>query len=107
VIYIVIVLVVAVGGSVLFGAWHIHEETAPGERPSMAAARRVVRQSRLMANGDLCICGGTLEPNGQVSRRYGTLLGCSECPRRWTGDGRRVVQAAPRPRPRTRRTPVG
>jgi hypothetical protein len=95
--YIFIGLIAVILVAVSLGGWHVHSETIPGQRPSMAAARRVVRQSRLMASGDLCECGGVLAPNGQVSERFGDLLGCSDCPRRWTADGRRVIRVT-RPR---------
>jgi len=103
--YLVIILIVAVivGGSILLGARHVYHESGPGVRPSLAAARRSIRQSRMIASGDVCVCGGTLQPSSRVSGRYGTLLGCTGCRRSWSEDGRRVVVRRPvrRARPST------
>lgn len=98
--YLIIGLIIVVGGLALFGAWHIREENSPGERPSMVAARRTMRQSRLVASTDQCVCGGTLQPTGLVSDKFGALQGCDGCHRTWTEDGRTVVRRrVRRPRP--------
>ena len=91
-LYVVGAIIIAVGGSVVFGVYHITHESGPGERPSMRSARLAVRQSRLMASGDLCLCGGTLGAPDVASERYGPLRGCSGCGRYWTEDGRRTVR---------------
>lgn len=96
-VYVVIVLIVVVGGAILLGAQHVMRENSPGTRPSLIAARRVVRQSRGVG-GELCVCGGTLQATDEVSERYGALLGCTGCRRAWTADGSKVVR-----RPRSRR----
>jgi hypothetical protein len=97
--YVWAVIIIAVGGSIAFGAYHIHHENQPGERPSMRAARQIVRGSRMVASGDLCLCGGTLGDMGQSSPKFGALLNCSGCARSWTADGRRVVRRRPRVAP--------
>lgn len=98
--YVVIIIIVVVGGAIALGAQHIRHENSPGDRPSLFAARRAVRQSRMMASGELCVCGGTLQPTGIVSDRFGALLSCSGCRRAWTEDGRKVVRRQiRRPRP--------
>ncbi|HEY5359940.1 MAG TPA: hypothetical protein VIJ82_20020 [Streptosporangiaceae bacterium] len=89
--YLVIGLIVVVGGAIVLGALLVRHENSPGTRPSLTAARRVIRQSRTVT-GDLCVCGGTLQPTGEISERFGGLLGCSSCRRRWTEDGRKVVR---------------
>jgi hypothetical protein len=90
-LYVVGAIIIAVGGSVVFGVYHITHENGPGERPSMQSARLAVRQARL-ASGDLCLCGGTLGAAEVASPRYGSLRGCSGCGRYWTEDGRRVIR---------------
>jgi hypothetical protein len=90
--YVIIGLIVVVGGAVLFGAHHVHEESSPGSRPSMIAARRAMRQSRMVASSDQCVCGGTLQPIDVVSDRFGTLQGCDGCHRAWSEDGRTTVR---------------
>jgi hypothetical protein len=89
--YVFIILVIVVGGAAFLGAQHVRHENGPGSRPSMFAARRTVRQSRL-ADSDLCVCGGTLRPSGVVSEQFGTLLSCTGCRRAWTEDGRTMVR---------------
>jgi hypothetical protein len=89
--YVVIGLIVVVGGSIVFGILHVRHESSPGPRPSLTAARRDLRQSRSVT-GDLCVCGGTLQPTGEISAKYGVLQGCGSCRRRWTEDGRKVVR---------------
>jgi hypothetical protein len=96
-VYVVIGIIVVVGGSLLFGAIHIRQENSPGSPPSLIAARRTVRQAR-MASGELCVCGGTLRPTGQVSDRFGALLGCTGCRRWWTEDGRKTIVRRRQPR---------
>ena len=101
--YLVIGIIVVVGGAIGLGARHVQHETSPGPRPSLVAARRVVRRSRSIS-GELCVCGGTLRASGDVSARYGALQGCTNCRRSWTEDGRKVVRRKiPRPRPGARR----
>jgi hypothetical protein len=106
---IIIVGIVAVGGSLLFGAYHVREENSAGERPSMVAARRTMRQSRLVASSDQCTCGGVLQPTGLVSEQFGTLQACDGCRRTWSEDGRTALRSrrirAPRPSYRRRHTP--
>jgi hypothetical protein len=73
---------------------HSRHETRLEPRPSLAAARRAMGRSRLVASvpdGE-CPCGGMVGPTGTVSARYGQLLGCTSCSRTWTGDGRRVIR---------------
>jgi hypothetical protein len=94
---LVTVLIVVVGGAAGLGFWVVHEENRPGERPVpiiMRRGRKVVRKTLV---GDSCSCGGTLEESGVVSPRFGELLRCTSCRRRWTVDGRRVM-ARRRPR---------
>lgn len=91
-LYVVGIIVIAVGGSVVFGVYHVTHESGPGERPSLRSARLAVRQSRLVASGDLCLCGGTLGEPEVATDRYGPLRGCSECGRYWTEDGRRIIR---------------
>jgi len=91
-LYVVGIIIVAVGGSVVFGVFHVTHESGPGERPSLASARLAVRRSRMVASGDLCVCGGSLGETAVASQRFGPLLGCSECDRFWTADGRRMVR---------------
>jgi hypothetical protein len=95
--YVVIGIIVVVGGAITLGALHVRHENSPGTRPSLIAARRVMRQSR-MAASDLCVCGGTLQPAGDG---LGGLLGCTGCRRSWTEDGRHVVRRRPIRRPRS------
>jgi hypothetical protein len=94
---LVTVLIVVVGGAAGLGYWLVHEENRPGDRPVpiiMRRGRKVVRKTMV---GDSCACGGTLEESGVVSARFGELLRCNRCRRRWTVDGRRVL-ARRRPR---------
>ncbi|HMH93737.1 MAG TPA: hypothetical protein VK586_21990 [Streptosporangiaceae bacterium] len=94
---LVTVLIVVVGGAAGLGYWVAHEENRPGDRPVpiiMRRGRKVVRKTMV---GDSCSCGGTLEESGVVSARFGELLRCTRCRRRWTVDGRRVM-ARRRPR---------
>jgi hypothetical protein len=88
---LVTVLIVVVGGAAGLGYWVVHEENRPGDRPVpiiMRRGRRVVRKTLV---GDACSCGGRLEESGIVSPRFGELLRCTSCRRRWTVDGRRVM----------------
>jgi hypothetical protein len=99
---LVTVLIVVVGGAAGLGFWVVHEENRPGARPVpiiMRRGRKVVRKTLV---GDSCSCGGTLEESGVVSARFGELLRCTSCRRRWTVDGRRVLA-----RRRPRRSGVG
>jgi hypothetical protein len=94
---LVTVLIVVVGGAAGLGYWVVHEENRPGDRPVpiiMRRGRKVVRKTMV---GDSCSCGGELEESGVVSARFGELLRCTRCRRRWTVDGRRVLARA-RPR---------
>jgi hypothetical protein len=92
--YVIIGIIVVVGGAIVLGALLVRHENSPGTRPSLIAARRVVREAR-MASGDLCVCGGTLQAAGEASAALGGLRGCSDCRRSWTEDGRRVVRRRP------------
>jgi hypothetical protein len=88
---------------------HMRHETRFESRPSLAAARRAMSRSRLVASvaSGECSCGGMLGPTGTVSARYGPLLGCTSCRRTWTDDGRRVIRRpARRGRSARRRRPV-
>jgi hypothetical protein len=87
---VVTILIVVVGGAAGLGYWVVHEENSPGERPVPTIMRRRGRVIRKTMAGDPCLCGGTLEESGIVSPRYGELLRCAGCRRRWTMDGRRV-----------------
>jgi len=91
-VYVVIIIVVVVGGASFLGLYHVRQASSPGDRPSMEAARRVVRQSRILASGGLCMCGGALEDSGAASARYGALMSCPDCGRAWTKDGRSIVR---------------
>jgi hypothetical protein len=97
--YLVIGMIVVIGGAIVLGALHVRHESSPGSRPSLIAARRVVRQAR-MASGGLCVCGGTLQATEEVSEQFGSLLGCTGCRRSWTEDGRHVVRRRKIRRPR-------
>jgi hypothetical protein len=88
--YVVGVLVLVVVAAIGLGLVVIHHENAPGMRPSMAAARRVVWKTQLVSPGDPCRCGGTLNSSNVISERFGALIGCTDCSRSWTTDGRRV-----------------
>jgi hypothetical protein len=92
-------------GLAAFGLFrHSRQETRFESRPSMAAARRAMSRSRLVASvseGE-CSCGGMLGPTGTVSARYGQLHGCTSCGRTWTDDGRRVIRRRRSSRPRRR-----
>ena len=94
---LVTVLVVVVGGAAGLGYWLVHEEIRPGARPVPTIMRRGRRVIRKTLAGDACSCGGTLEESGIVSPRFGEILRCTSCRRRWTMDGRRVI-ARRRPR---------
>jgi hypothetical protein len=102
--YVVTAIFVLIG-LVAFGLIaHARRETRFEPRSTLASARQVLGRSRLVvsvASGE-CPCGGMLGPSGTVSRRYGQLFGCTSCGSRWTGDGRRVIRRAARPRRRTR-----
>ena len=88
--YVVGVLVLVVVAAIGLGLVIIHHENAPGMRPSMAAARRVVWKTQLVSPGDPCRCGGTLTGSEVISERFGALIDCTGCSRSWTTDGRRV-----------------
>lgn len=90
-LYVVGIIIVAVGGSIVLGVLHVSHENSPGERPSLRSARLAVRRSRSIS-GDMCLCGGQLGQSGVVSERFGPLLGCSGCDRYWTADGRRMIR---------------
>lgn len=87
-------------------------ENRLGSRPSLAAATRALRRSRLVvtsASGE-CSCGGVTGPTGTRSRRYGQILACTSCGETWTEDGRRIIlRRRPRVERRVRRIrrPVG
>lgn len=72
----------------------VRHESKLVARPSLAAATRTLRRSNRLvvasAAGE-CECGGILGPTGQTSRRYGELLGCSDCGKTFTSDGRRII----------------
>jgi hypothetical protein len=63
-------------------------------RPSLGAAARSLRRSRLVvsAASGMCRCGGILGPTGTVSPRYGQLQACTRCGRTWTDSGRRIIR---------------
>jgi hypothetical protein len=88
---LVTILIVVVGGAAGLGYWVVHEENRPGERPVPIIMRRGRKVVRKTLAGDSCTCGGTLEESGVVSARFGELLRCTSCRRRWTVDGRRVM----------------
>lgn len=72
----------------------VRRENRLESRPSLAAAARSLRRSRVVvaaASGE-CSCGGILGPTGTVSPRYGQLLACTGCGRTWTEDGRRIIR---------------
>jgi hypothetical protein len=88
---LVTVLIVVVGGAAGLGYWVVREENRPGDRPVPIIMRRGRKVVRKTVVGDTCSCGGTLEKSGVVSPRFGELLRCTSCRRRWTVDGRRVM----------------
>ena len=69
------------------GAMFVRHETRPVDGPPGLFLRRIVL--RRVAAGDRCRCGGTVGANSGAS---GDLLGCTDCDRWWTMDGRRFVQ---------------
>ncbi|HEU5416335.1 MAG TPA: hypothetical protein VFV41_01505 [Streptosporangiaceae bacterium] len=93
--YVVGVLVLVVVIAIALGLLVIHHENAPGTRPSLAAARRAVWRSPIVSPGEACRCGGTLASTGEMSERFGALIGCSGCDRSWTVDGRRIRARRP------------
>jgi hypothetical protein len=93
--YVVGVLVLVVLAFIGLGLVVIHHENAPGTRPSLAAARRTVWRTAIVSPGDLCRCGGTLASTGEISQRFGAMIGCSDCDRSWTVDGRRIRARRP------------
>jgi hypothetical protein len=97
-VYVVIIIVVVVGGSGVLGIHHVRHENAPGIRPSLRDARRVVRRSRILASGGQCMCGGTLADAGEASSKFGALMSCPDCGRSWTTDGRSIVRRRRVPR---------
>jgi hypothetical protein len=103
---LVTVLIVVVGGVAAFGYWIVHEENSPGERPVPTIMRRRGKIIRKTMPGDPCSCGGTLEESGIVSPRFGELLRCGDCRRRWTIDGRRVMARRRPRRPGERPAPL-
>jgi len=92
--YVVTAIIVLIGLAAFGLLRHIWHLTRFEPRPSLAAARRVMSRSRLVVSvaGGECPCGGMLGPTGTVSPRYGQLLGCTNCGRTWTDDGRRVIR---------------
>ena len=75
---ILVVVIVAVAGSM-----HVRHETRIVHR----RPRAVVRTAP--AEGDICLCGGTV---GRTAGRSGTRLGCTDCNRMWLKGGRQVVR---------------
>jgi len=88
--------------AVIYVQYELHR---PAPRPRLVypaiAARRVRRapRARWAAPGASCACGGTVGRTGQVSARFGDLLGCTGCARTWTMDGRRILRHRPRSLP--------
>jgi len=91
-VFVIIIIVVVVGSSAVLGIRHVQHENAPGTRPSLREARRVVRRSRILASGGQCVCGGTLVDAGESSPKFGALMSCPDCGRSWTTDGRSIVR---------------
>jgi hypothetical protein len=102
-VFAAIVLVVAASAALFAFAKH---ESALVPRPSMRAARRTLRRSRLLVvSGDQCDCGGVLGLSGKVSEKFGPTLGCTGCDQSWTADGRRILTRPARPGRRARSAP--
>lgn len=104
VFWVTVIIVVVAGTFIGLLIRHVQQENAPGDRPTMRSARRAMRKSRILASGDLCLCGGALGDTGKTSPKFGALLGCTNCNRSWTMDGRWVVRRR-RPRTASRRVP--
>jgi hypothetical protein len=106
--YIITAMVVVVAGSSAFLFAFAKHESALVPRPSMRAARRTLRRSRLLVvSGDQCDCGGVLGLSGKVSDNFGPTLGCTGCDQSWTADGRRILSRPARPvRPGRRGRPA-
>lgn len=98
--YLLAATVVVVIGATFFLIMHARSETRMVARPAFSA-RRVARRAPVVA-GDPCACGGVLGPSGQVSDKFGTLLGCTGCNRTWSVRGRWLVSRSGR---RTRADP--
>ena len=92
--YLVTIIIVVVVVSVLAAAIFVSHELHPEPMPSRVFRRRTARR---VTPGDDCVCGGTIGRTGKVARRFGELLGCTACPRRWTMDGRRIIIRRRRP----------
>ena len=92
--YLVTIIIVVVVGTVLVAAKFVSHELHPEPMPSRVFRRRTARR---VTPGDDCVCGGTIGRTGKVARRFGELLGCTACPRRWTMDGRRIIIRRRRP----------
>lgn len=92
--YLVTIIIVVVVGTVLVAAKFVSHELHPEPMPSRVFRRRAARR---VTPGDDCVCGGTIGRTGRTSRRFGELLGCTACPRRWTMDGRRIMTRRRRP----------
>jgi hypothetical protein len=90
--YVVTTLIIVVAIAIALGLLVVRHENAPGTRPSLQAARSVVRRTRRVAIGDGCSCGGTLAKSSAPPTQFGDLLGCSGCSRSWTMDGRKFIQ---------------
>jgi hypothetical protein len=97
IVFVAVFLAVAATAGMIMVARH---ESRLVPRPSMMAARQVLRKSRrLVVAGDQCLCGGVLGPSGRVSAKFGPLMGCTGCDRTWTMSGRRIVRRAVRRSP--------
>jgi hypothetical protein len=92
--YLVTIIIVVVVGTVLVAAKFVSHELHPEPMPSRVFRRRAARR---VTPGDDCVCGGTIGRTGRTSKRFGELLGCTACPRRWTMDGRRIIIRRRRP----------
>ena len=95
------VVIVVVAGLILAAVLYVrHELGGPATRPVPVFARAAMQRARAarrarVAPGDDCVCGGTIGRTGQISSRFGELLGCTGCRRRWTPDGRRIIRRRP------------
>lgn len=77
---------------VVLAVFFVRSETRPTSRPSRVLTWRSGPDAQSVAAGDPCSCGGTIGKSGKISPRFGDLLGCSDCTRSWTMDGRRILR---------------
>jgi hypothetical protein len=92
--YLVTIIIVVVVGTVLVAVKFVSHELHPEPMPSRVFRRRTARR---VTPGDDCACGGTIGRTGRTSKRFGELLGCTACSRRWAMDGRRIMTRRRRP----------